>query len=156
MLMWRRLDRLRKYAWLPASERKLLHEAVFWLGVSRAAILVLPFRRIASHLGRHMAETPHSTISDAEQAATIRVVSRIIEVAARNLPWECKCLAQALAARAMLHRRGIPSTLYLGVGKDEQAQLIAHAWLRCGDEILTGNEGVEQYAVVATFAEGNV
>jgi hypothetical protein len=54
----------------------------------------------------------------------------------------------------MLKRRRIAATLYLGVAKkkDQPEQLAAHAWLRCGDAILTGAAGHRQFAVVAVFA----
>ena len=71
-------------------------------------------------------------------------------------PWESACLAQAFAAKAMLRCRGITSTLYLGLAKNEQggqSGLLAHAWLRSGSLILTGEPGKDQYTVVATFAE---
>ena len=50
----------------------------------------------------------------------------------------------------MLRRRGIPSTLYLGMTRDPVA---AHAWLRVGDTNVTGGRDVERYAVVASFAD---
>jgi hypothetical protein len=56
----------------------------------------------------------------------------------------------------MLHRRGIPSTLYLGVAKPSPGSdtpLEAHAWLRSGAVHVTGGARVDRYAVVATFAD---
>ena len=53
----------------------------------------------------------------------------------------------------MLERRGIPSTLYLGSGRDDQGQMAAHAWLRSGSYIVTGKEGHERYAVVGIFGK---
>jgi hypothetical protein len=54
----------------------------------------------------------------------------------------------------MLKRRRIAATLYLGVAKDENKaeKLAAHAWLRCGDVILTGAHGHRQFTVVAMFS----
>jgi hypothetical protein len=48
--------------------------------------------------------------------------------------------------------RGIDNTLYLGVGRDETKGLVAHAWLRCGELILTGG-GREHFMVVGKFSE---
>ena len=72
---------------------------------------------------------------------------------ARHLPWDCTCLAQALAGKAMLRVRGVPSTLYLGLAKTGEVQLQAHAWLRCGERILTGWQEKGRFTVIATFAE---
>jgi hypothetical protein len=81
-------------------------------------------------------------------------ISWSVATASRQLPWDCSCLAQAVAAKAMLRWRGVPSTLYLGVAKDSHSSLKAHAWLRCGDRILTGWQGMGKFTVIATFAEG--
>ena len=50
--------------------------------------------------------------------------------------------------------RGLPATLYLAVAQDKAApeKLAAHAWLRCGDSILTGAGVREQFTVVSAFA----
>ena len=142
------------------TDRWLLLEATLWLGVARIAILTVPFRKLAKHLGEQMAESPHS-----DQSAQETRLSRISQIswAVRGMsgytPWESACLAQALAAKAMLRCRGIASTLYLGLAKDKhneqdrQSGLLAHAWLRSGSIILTGGPGKDQYTVVATFAE---
>jgi len=80
-------------------------------------------------------------------------VSRAILTMSRHLPWESKCLVQAISGKMMLRRRQIPSTLYLGVAKKEDGDLNAHAWIRCGDRILTGARGHRQFTVVASFGD---
>jgi hypothetical protein len=59
---------------------------------------------------------------------------------------------QAIAAKLMLKRRGIPSTLHLGVAKEDN-RFMAHAWLRSGSIILTGGAGRERFTIISTFAE---
>jgi hypothetical protein len=46
-------------------------------------------------------------------------------------------------------KKHISSTLYLGVGKDND-QMVAHAWLRCGQLYVTGGNG-SNYSMVAKF-----
>jgi len=145
------MSRLRKFLALPHADRGCLVEAVVWLGLARLAILVLPFRWIARGLGRQMAQSPQEA-----EAAPVELLDRIswaVAAASRHLPWECRCLAQALAGKAMLKSRGVPSTLYLGLAKSDAAQLQAHAWLRCGERILTGRQGMAGFTVISTFAE---
>ena len=135
----------------------VLLEAVVWLGLARAAILALPFRWLARHLGQHMLESPQGGNDDNDDNPTshpqLMRVSWAVQGMSRYTPWESACLAQAVAAKAMLRRRGITSTLYLGLTKDAQAALVAHAWLRSGSVILTGGQDSSRYTVVATFAE---
>ena len=59
-------------------------------------------------------------------------------------PWiNALCLPRALAAHAMLRRRGIASRLCLGVARDRDA-LIAHAWVEIGkDKIVGGAEAAD-------------
>ena len=76
--------------------------------------------------------------------------------AANNTPWESACLAQSLTAQRMLKRRGIPGVFYLGVMKGENVKenMSAHAWSQCGETIITGHKGYEDYAVVSVFRWG--
>ena len=142
---------LAKFTRLSWSKRLLLLEASLWLGMARLAIRLFPFPRIARQLGKHMAESP-----EADTPAHVKHLQHIswaVVAMSRHLPWECKCLIQAIAGKKMLQRRGIVSTLYLGVAKEGEKALIAHAWLRSGSVILTGRRGKDRFTVVSTFAE---
>ena len=136
----RRLHRLLRLSW---AERLLLIEASFWLGLARLAILALPFRWIAPRLGRHVAGAAPAGAPG--QADRLRRIAWAVTAASRHTPWKSACLAQAIAAKVMLRLRGLPSTLYLGVAKDGDGGLDAHAWLRSGDLILTGERGRERF-----------
>jgi hypothetical protein len=118
--------------------------------MSRLALVVVPFRRLAPHLGNPMAES--SSQSDADPLL-LELVAWAIQVASAYTPWETRCLAQAMACKAILRSRGIASTLYLGVDRDDDNDLQAHAWLRCGDKVLTGERPSAGFTVVARFAE---
>ncbi len=138
-----------KYFKKPFTEQALYLEAALWLGMSRLAILILPFRWIAPFLGKHMA---HSDENEYRDRQTVIFVSRAILDMSCHLPWECKCLAQAISGKMMLRRRQIPSTLYLGVAKKEAGDLNAHAWLHAGGINILGGGGLERFAVVSTFS----
>lgn len=132
------------------SGKRLLLEAVLRLAAARLAVRLLAFRRLARRLGAHMAQSPETL--PPEQTEVARRVGWAVRLAARHLPWRCACLEQAVAAQTMLRRRGIPCTLYLGVARESADRLRAHAWLRCGDLILTGRAGRERFAVVSSFS----
>lgn len=140
---WRRRTR---------AERLLLLEALSLLGLARLAVLAIPFKWLAVSFGKHGTESGEQiSVVDLQQA---RMVGQAIRSAAGNTPWESVCLPQAVAAQWMLKRRHISGTLYLGVAKDEinPEELTAHAWLRCGNLILTGREGHRRFTVVAIFS----
>ncbi|MCB9006957.1 MAG: lasso peptide biosynthesis B2 protein [Ardenticatenaceae bacterium] len=148
--MWltRRLSKIRQLSW---TERGLLLEAAVWLALSRLALLLVPFQRIAPRLGTLHHESASTALPTAEQTA--EKVGWAVQAIARRTPWESACLAQAMSAKAMLRRRHLPSTLYLGLAKDASQSLQAHAWLRCGAMILTGEVGHERFTVISSFAE---
>lgn len=142
-MKWRRRNR---------TERMLLVEAFLLLGVARLGVLILPFRLLAKSLGRHMAVDQAPVHSASLQLA--RMIGGAVRSASNYTPWGSVCLPQAVAAKWMLKRRHIPGTVYLGVMRDETKpeKLAAHAWIRCGQAILTGAKGHHQYTVVSTFS----
>lgn len=139
-----------KFSRRSGADQRLLLEAFCLLAIARFAIFAVPFRRIAPWLGQMMVESPPYA---PKREGLIEQVSNSIQTAARYTPWESKCLAQAMAAKMMLKWRNIPSTLYLGVAKDVKTGVKAHAWLRCGDRILTGSQNHKEFTVIACFAE---
>lgn len=139
---------LARFLRLPAPERRTLAEAVLLCTVAGVLLKLLPFRRIAGRLGRHMAVSPPE--SDAARQTQVARVGWAIAAAARYLPWRPVCLPQAVTAQWMLRRRGIPSTLYLGA--DPARGYDAHAWVRAGTTIVTGGPLEDRYAVVSSFA----
>ena len=145
------MRRLGRFLRLSSSDRRLFVEAAIWLGIARLCILMVPFRWITPFLGRHMAESPQTTAP--EQKEITERISRVVQTASRHMPWECKCLTQAIACKSMLKRRGLRTTLYLGVAKGGEENLKAHAWLRTGDLIVTGARDMDRFIVVSTFAE---
>ena len=146
------MRRLGKFLRLSSFDRRLFMEVAIWLGIARLAVLVVPFRWIAPFLGRHMAESPQTT--EAKEKEIAERISRVVQTASRHMPWECKCLTRAIACKSMLKRRGLRTTLYLGVAKGGEEHLKAHAWLRTGDLIVTGERDMDRFIVVSTFAEG--
>lgn len=124
-------------------------------GIVRLAIVLLPFRWLAPALGKHMVESPLA--EDAENLEEAKQIGRVVETVSRYTPWKSRCLVKAITGKVMLRRHGIANTLYLGVGKDERSSLIAHAWLRCGEIVVTGYQARERFTIVGKFAdEGGV
>lgn len=128
----------------------LFAEAWVWLGLMRAALWQRPFAETAQRLGlQSVAVEPPPLDPPAPQSAAI---GWAVRAAARYTPWESACLAQALACAWMLKRRRLDVVLYLGVRRDgENGPFLAHAWLRQGDQILTGGGGHESFAIVTRF-----
>jgi len=145
------MKQLFKFLGRAPADRRFLLEALAWLCWAELLLLLVPFRWIAPRLGRVTAQSP-LTINDAERQLALRV-SWAVQSIARHVPLRFVCLPQAIAAKWMLRRRGLPSTLYLGLRPGGALKLSAHAWLRVGDQILTGRAGSFNHEMIATFAE---
>jgi hypothetical protein len=66
-------------------------------------------------------------------------------------PWmKALCLPRALAAQAMLRRRGIASRLCLGVARDG-VTLTAHAWVEVGENIIVGGAEAAGFTRLTEF-----
>ena len=143
--------RAAKFLRLPLSSKVLLLEAWITLGLSRGMVLTLPFRWIAPGL---RADLPGPVLDSGQAQA--QTVGWALRVASKYTPWKSNCLAQAIAAKRMLHRRQLPSTLFLGVRKGEQDEFEAHAWVDFGPVTLTGGHDQAGYSVVSSFPDEQV
>lgn len=129
---------------MTGSERLLLCEAVLFLAGARLAVSFVGFRRLATWL----AYCPETVDCDQELVSR---VGRLLTIAARNVPWNAVCLPQALAAKAMLARRGCGSSAHFGATLDSQGKMAAHAWLVAGGTIVVGSRGIADVTPLARF-----
>jgi transglutaminase superfamily protein len=140
---------LRRLGALSWHERLLVVEAAIALAAMRVAVSALPFRVLARLIGL---ERIRSTANYRPGDPRAAEVGWALRAAAAHAPWQSTCLVQALGGAAMLRRRGIASTLSLGVAKEAVTQqVIAHAWLRCGEEVLTGDDARDRFVELASF-----
>lgn len=134
---------------LPFYLKRSILEAFLFTAVIRFCIVFLPVHKLASRLGTPLLETPDDLSS--EQTITAREISFIVQKISQFTPWSSRCLVQALSTQIMLKRRKIPSTVYLGIAKEGCNALKAHAWLRCGNTILTGSTEMGGYRQISCF-----
>jgi hypothetical protein len=133
---------LRKLARLPHFAA-LGIEAMLQIGLVWTAVRLLPARR-----WRRWLKQPSGQNAPPLQLA--RDLRRVIAFLAPILPRKTHCLICAIAARAMLARRGYVSTLSLGANASEP-EITAHAWLSAASIIVTGREKMDAYQEVARF-----
>lgn len=138
---WQRLD------W---RRRRLLLEAVMTLPLAGVILRLVPFKHVAAWLGNPGRET-QSELGERETRIGTEI-GWAVRAAALRLPGRPKCLAQGLAAAAMARHHRVPVTLYLGVARQDGNGLEAHAWVRCGGQVVTGRVGHRRFQVVERFA----
>lgn len=140
-------QRFRKFSTLSPRDRALAVEAAIMLALASLLLAVLPFRHVARWLGRLDREKGIQ-----KGPASLLPIGQAVERAARHLPWQPLCLPQAMAARAMLWRRGIASTLHFGMKLDGPDRTMrAHAWLTVGTTGVVGGAIADEFTVLARF-----
>jgi hypothetical protein len=115
---------------------------------SHLELRLIAFSRTEARLGVRMRETSWR-LSDSEEAVA-REVRLVVRAVAERLPWTSTCLVRAMAARALLARRRLPCTLYLGL-RHPAPSLEAHAWLRAGSISVTGGAESRAFHPVVWF-----
>lgn len=138
------LRKFRTFARMNGAQRLLVVEAMLMLALARLVVRTVHFRHIAPWLAR----APETEVCDEALAARVR---EAVETAARNAPWNAVCLPQAMAAKAMLARRGHGSSFHLGANYDGRGRLIAHAWLEAGGSVIVSAQGVPGMTPLARF-----
>ena len=120
------MEYFQKFFDLPANEKMLFCEALFFLFLAKGMLVVLPFRLC---LGTIRTCRNIKNPANKKPAPVKLAISR----ASRLASWKNICLVQSFAARWMLQRRKISSTLSIGVRHDQNNNLMAHAWLTVDD-----------------------
>jgi hypothetical protein len=141
-------ERIRRRPWnrwrtLPGKKRWLLLEAFATLLAARCALALLPVRWIFRWLESPLRNADASTASDIAE----RVRWAVLTVA-RYGPLSFVCFPQALAAHAMLRRRGIQSIMHYGVRRSADRRMRAHTWLEVDHRMLLGGESALLFAPI--------
>lgn len=131
-----------KFLGLPPADRLVLMESAFLLVAVRVGLKLLSFHTLLRLLAGMTRALPASQEED--QGLPDRV-AWAVAVAKHHLPGVYSCLAQALAAKALLHRRGRPARLLLGVEKGEPGRFQAHAWVENEGSTVVGGEDLSRY-----------
>ncbi len=152
----RRAKKLGRFSRLSRSERVLTYEAAICLWVARSWLVIVPFRKVAEKLGKsYPATTPKGKLIETsiEQDEIARRIGEAVKRASKNVPYRAVCIQQAVAARMMLGRRGIPSVMHFGVGREgeEREQIRAHAWLATASVEVTGYPVDDDLTEIAYF-----
>lgn len=137
------------------APRIMVLEAIFWLLIVRAAIWALPFRHVARRLGT--LQPPSDAFAGDSFALRDKnrahQVGWVVARATKWLPVKMTCLHQAMAAKAMLKRRGIDSALHFGAAGSEfsGSPFEAHAWLDSAGVKVTGYPAAADFTKIASL-----
>lgn len=74
---------------------------------------------------------------------TLRLIKVSVARADRFAFWKNRCIVKSCAAKSMVCRRGGYADIYLGVRKNEDNKLKAHAWLVAQDYEIVNKGNIE-------------
>ena len=128
------MRRLKRLLQLTGAEKRILIRVGFVVAATRAALWCLS----ADTVRRVSAKAARGT------AGTLKQLVWAVETVSRYLPY-ATCLTQAMAAQALLFRSGFPAELEIGVAKDDDHHLRAHAWVVCYGQVVLGGQQADHY-----------
>jgi hypothetical protein len=135
-----------KFRALPPADRWLLAKALLAVTTAGLRLKLLPFRPGAG-------QAPPRSVAIHAGLSAERIAWAVDRVSDRV--GNATCLVRALAAHAMLGRHGFSSCVRIGVVAGERRQkgsdLIAHAWIELGGQVLLGGPDVSRYTPLLTW-----
>ena len=130
------------------KQKRLLFLIYFYLGYFRFYMIKIKKDYLEKKIGVRGGESKYD--ETLENIRLAKVIAYRVNQISTKTPWQSKCLVRALTIQKLLIDRKINCTLYLGVGKNND-NMIAHAWIRCGECYLSGGNG-EGYAIVGQYS----
>jgi hypothetical protein len=124
--------------------RMFRREATVKLAMARLAVRFVPTARILAWASRAPRRLNRFAIDD------VGWVSWAVDDIGSRSWMRAACLPRALAAQAMLRRRGIASRLCLGVAREPDG-LSAHAWIELGQNVIVGGAEKPRFTRLVEF-----
>ena len=142
-------SRVARFRSLPSSDRDLFLVALVAIVSVRVGLWATSFRRLRRSVARIAPRhgRPDPTPGEADR------IGWAVGSAARFVP-NATCLPRALAAEAILRRRGHPAHLRLGVTRDEGG-VQAHAWVESYGRVVVGDGDLERFSPLVRHAFGD-
>jgi hypothetical protein len=134
-----------KFAGLAPQERHLILRAFLVVAMVRVGLSTMRFkslRRRLAHAGLGRESCQETSFSPAQIANAVTIASSCVPAAT--------CLTQALACQTLLQQYGYTAAIRIGVARNLDGRIEAHAWLeRLGRVIIGGpSERLERYTVL--------
>lgn len=140
----------KKYLSIEKLERKSFNQLFFWLIFASILVRWAPLRWFSKMLGEFRKEVIEEV--EIEKLKIVEITKRNLNRWKRILPWKVKCFEESIAVKKLLEKYNISSTIYLGVDKNKRSNLIAHAWLKVNNDIVTGEKGYERFVIVGYYS----
>jgi hypothetical protein len=125
--------------------------AAFYLLTSRAVFALVPYRWI----GRWMvSERDAMAVWSSAEISAAMTIRRRLAALIQRFPALGSCVPHAMAALAMLRRRGIGADVHFGILRNPPSGLPieAHVWVTVGDIVVAGESVMSAFVKLTCFA----
>ena len=111
---------------------------VLLLGV-RIGLACISFQRLRTILESFSQQKPsESSHSNSLEEQKVKQIIWAVERSTKFMPGGAKCLAKALTTQVLMERRGLICEFKIGVAKNQQDELEAHAWIERDGQVIMG------------------
>ena len=133
------------------NKNKYLYLRIFIVSILfRVMIYFMPFSFSKKYFGIANSESKF-IVSKSERKIGVKI-SKAVYKLSYHMPFKVNCLVNAITMKYILKKSNVESTLYLGVYKNKvNNNLEAHAWLRLGNDIISGKEDMNNFKKVSSF-----
>lgn len=136
------MKRIRKFLLLSQADKLLLAQSAFVVVFVTMGLRIFPWLRLQRFLLKLADWQLHFLASN---RASANRIAWGVRASSHYVP-KATCLPQALAAQYLLARSAYPADLQIGVTRDKNGKLEAHAWVISENQIIIGNvSNVDQF-----------
>lgn len=136
------IDPIRKLLRLTPGERRFVAEAWLLLLVVDLVLRWISFPTILARCQR--VRSKPGQLAEAADVPSIPRAAWLVEVAGRYSLVRTSCLKEALVLSWLMSKRGLATTLKIGVAR-QSGVLAAHAWVEQNGQIILGSRGNDAY-----------
>ena len=137
---------LRKFLRLKGADQRLFLQALFLLIGVRLALTFASYHAVKKRLASPAAKS--NGVGAGRIAWVVRNTAPLVPGAT--------CLTQALVAQHMMAKAGKSATIRIGVAKEDDGKVAAHAWLLWDDKVVIGDADYDlsRFTSIADLSPG--
>lgn len=111
----------------------------------------LPFSWFKPSLGQDLSNTQLCCLATPRQIQYANRIGRFVQNVCKKTPWKSECFVQSRILSGYLKRKRIPHIIHLGLTKNSDQSLLAHAWIFLGNSTPLDEHVSEKMVITATF-----
>jgi len=128
------MTRIKKFFHLTAADQVLFVQSTIVIVFSTLGLRIFPWLRLQNMLLNRARQQSRRVSSN---RPSVNQIKWAVGAAGHSIP-KASCLPQALTSQYLLVRNGYPADLQIGVARDKDGKLEAHAWVVSENQTVLG------------------